>query len=447
MKNPLIRAAGQNFQLSKRATIPSDEFFSEQNSFELIKAPEAWDINTDAPEDLVVAVVEGADINHEDLKDNIWNNQGEIPNDGIDNDNNGYVDDYRGVNIADMTDNPIVDDHGTSVAGVIGARGDNGIGVAGMLWNVKMMIVSSNLTYVQIIESYEYIYDMRKKYNETNGAEGAKVVVTNASFGVDNAFPSSNSLFPIWCEAYNMLGSVGVLSTAAVSNSRIDIGENGDMPGTCNSEFLITVTDTNLQDELKGGFNPIHVDISAPGNSYTTDLNDSYSTFRGTSAATPIVSGAVAMMYAYPCEEVQVQSLENPASTARLLKNILLDNVDELDELSGMVNSGGRLNIFKAMQEVQSTFSSPKGDLGFIATFPNPADDLLNVLYRTSETSDYDLKIYDAFGRLVYAEFIPKICAKSKLEIPVSDFAQGMYFMSIENLNNIESTKFWVIRE
>ncbi len=443
-QNPLVRAAGQNFQAHKRTTIPNDQFFNNQESFDLIQAPEAWDINTSAPEDMVIAVIEGADINHEDLKDNIWTNPGEIEDDGIDNDNNGYIDDYFGVNIVDSSDTPIVDDHGTSVAGVIGARGDNGIGVAGMLWDVKMMIVSSNLTYVQIIESYDYVYEMRKKYNETNGEEGAKIVVTNSSFGVDNAYPDSHPLFNTWCEAYDLMGSVGILSAAAVTNNKLDIGALGDMPGTCPSDFLLTVTETNLDDELKAGFSVVHVDLSAPGRSYTTDLNNTYSIFRGTSAATPVVSGAVAMMYAYPCEGFQEQITTQPESTVLQLKEIILQSVDPIEEMNGVSVSGGRLNVFNAMQSLQEVFGAPKGSLSFTSVYPNPVQETLFVRYQTSEISDYDLKVYDSIGRLVYYEKIPKVCSKQEIEITTADFAPGIYFMSLENVNNIESTRFMV---
>ncbi len=444
--NPLISAAGQNFYVQKRATIPSDEFFNNQQSFDIIQAPEAWDINTSAPEDMVVAVIEGADISHEDIAENIWTNAGEIPNDGIDNDNNGYPDDYWGVNVEDSTDVPIVDDHGIAVAGIIGARGDNQIGVAGMLWDLKMMIVSSNLSYLKIIESYEYVYNMRKRYNETNGAEGAYVVATNASFGQDNRFIDENPLFAVWCDAYDLLGSVGILSIAAVNNSKVNIGEVGDIPGLCPSEYLITVTETDLEDKLKAAYNPIHVDLAAPGRSFTTDLNDSYSLFTGTSAATPIVTGAIAMMYSYPCQDFQMAARSESSQTALQLKRILLENVDQLDELAGMVESGGRLNVFNAMQSLQSFYGSPKGNLGFIKVYPNPilSNGLLSVEYQTPETTDYDLKIYDSMGRLVYHHIIPGICSPKVIEVPLDRFQIGSYFMSIENINNIKSTKFFV---
>ena len=443
-KNPLIKAAGQNFQTHHRSTIPNDEFFSNQQSFDLIQAPEAWDINTSAPEGMVVAVIEGADIDHEDLRDNIWTNSGEVPDDGIDNDNNGYIDDYFGVNVVDSTDNPVVNDHGTSVAGIIGGKGDNGKGIAGMMWDIEMMIVSSNLTFINIVESYDYVYNIRKKFNDSNGQEGAFVVVTNSSFGVNNAFPNQQAIYGIWCDMYDMMGSVGILSAVATSNNKINIDLEGDMPGLCQSDYLLVVTDTNLDDELSGGFSRNNVDLSAPGRSFTTDLNNSYSNFNGTSASTPIVSGAIAMMYSYPCEGFQEQVRVQPAQTALQLKDIMLESVDRIEELNDKAVSHGRLNIFNAMQSLQSQFGAPKGDLGFLNIFPNPVHDILNVSYQTSEVSPYDLKVYDAFGRLVYHHFIPELCAPSVIQIPTLSLASGTYFMSIENKNNIKSTKFTV---
>jgi len=108
----------------------------------------AWDIATGGltaqGDTIVVAVIDdGIDPNHEDLKDNLWKNYAEIPNNGIDDDNNGYIDDYLGWNSIEDNDNIDNDDHGTSVSGIIGAKGNNGIGVAGVNWNVKIMTINA----------------------------------------------------------------------------------------------------------------------------------------------------------------------------------------------------------------------------------------------------------------------------------------------------------------
>ena len=132
-------------------SIPNDGYFYNQWSFHNtgqtggtadadIDAPEAWDITTGS-DSVVIAVIDtGVLYNHSDLSSNIWNNPGEIPDDGIDNDGNGYTDDIRGWNFVNSTNDPIDDqEHGTHVSGIIGAVGNNAIGVAGVSWHVKIM--------------------------------------------------------------------------------------------------------------------------------------------------------------------------------------------------------------------------------------------------------------------------------------------------------------------
>ena len=97
------------------------------------------------------------------------------------------------------------------------------------------MIVSNNLQFDQIIEAYEYILKMRQLYNETDGEKGAFIVATNASFGAEGG-PDSNPFFPVWCDLYDDLGEVGVLSSGATSNATVDIDDIGDMPTSCPSD-------------------------------------------------------------------------------------------------------------------------------------------------------------------------------------------------------------------
>src|SRR5688572_12616147 len=201
-----------------RDTEPNDPAYINQSDMELIGMPEAWDIArggvTSKGDTIVVAIIDnGFEPNHIDLRDNIWKNREEIPNDDIDNDLNGYTDDYVGVNIATGDDqHPPGNHHGTSVAGIIGARGNNGTGISGVNWNVKMMLVSGANFESELIEAYEYVLDFRKKYNQTNGAEGAFVVVTNLSGGINNAWADDH---PLWCNMYDQLGEEGVLSVTA----------------------------------------------------------------------------------------------------------------------------------------------------------------------------------------------------------------------------------------
>src|SRR5690606_9496705 len=144
-------------------------------------------------------------------------NTDETPNNGIDDDNNGYVDDYDGWNAYNSTGNIPSANHGTHVAGIAGAIGNNEIGISGVNWNVKTMpIAGSSGNEATVVEAYAYALEMRARYNETDGDEGAFIVVTNTSFGVDMGDPTN---FPIWCSMYDELGEVGILSCAATANA------------------------------------------------------------------------------------------------------------------------------------------------------------------------------------------------------------------------------------
>jgi subtilisin family serine protease len=171
----------------------------------------------------VIAVVDdGYDFDHVDLVQNIWHNRDEIPGDQIDNDGNGYIDDYKGLNVLTGKDDHPKHQHGTQVCGVLGAKGNNALGVTGINWNVKLMLISNAGYESEVIEAYQYALDMRKKYDDTDGAEGAFVVATNLSGGIDFEFAQDH---PLWCEMYDKLGVAGILSVAAAPNHSISVDE------------------------------------------------------------------------------------------------------------------------------------------------------------------------------------------------------------------------------
>ncbi len=448
---PLVNIADFNFRLQYRNTFPDDSFYDEQWDMDRISAPEAWDITkgglTEDNVEIVIAVIEGGDIDHLDVQGNIWENTDEIPDDGIDNDDNGYIDDYYGINVMDSTDNPIKDSHGTSVMGIMGAKGNNTLGVTGVNWNIKLMIVSNNLNFDKIIESYEYVYQKRKAYNDSNGMEGAFVVATNSSFGVDDAFPDDNPFFPMWCEMYEMMGSVGVLSAGATTNAKMNIDFNGDMPATCSSDYLIAVTNTDIDDELAAGYSTTYIDLAAPGkNSYTLKPNSDYGTFGGTSAATPHVSGSVGLLYSLPCEGLMAQAKSNPSETALLIKKVILDGVDTLASLDGKTLTGGRLNLFNSLKLLQNEFGSTKGGLAISKIFPNPSTrGYIKVEYQTPEFKEYQINIFNSMGQLFYVETIPEFCAEQALNIETNDWPTGVYMITIGNSSDIVSSKFAII--
>lgn len=360
----------KNHYVTLRETIPSDTLFSQQwfhkntgqtggNVDADIDTPEAWDITTGGltthNDSIVVCIIEsqGVDINHIDLVDNIWHNYAEIPNDGIDNDNNGYIDDFDGWNVVTLDDAVGSGSHGTRVAGMVGATGDNVTGVSGVNWDVKMMIVKGQNANneASVIAAYNYPLVMRKKYNDTYGQEGAFVVVTNASWGIDNGQAADA---PIWCAMYDTLGAYGILNVAATTNSNSNVDIVGDLPTTCTSEYLLGVTMTNSQDIRAGsGYGPIHIDLAAPGFGVTlTTTGNLYNTTNGTSFASPCVAGAVALAYSTPCPEFINYAKFNPAAAALDMREYILSSTDFVSVLTGEVTTSGRLNAKNCIDSI-----------------------------------------------------------------------------------------------
>ncbi|MEL6191722.1 MAG: S8 family serine peptidase [Bacteroidota bacterium] len=317
-----------------------------------IDAPEAWERTTGGNaatgDRIVVAVVDdGFHVDHPDIQ--YWQNVDEIPDNGIDDDENGYIDDAICWNAYQQNGVMEEDNHGTQVAGIIGAIGNNGIGVAGVNWDVDIMpILGASIIESVVVESYLYILNERRIYNQSGGKKGSFVAVLNSSFGVDKGRPEE---FPIWCELYNELGQEGILCPVAVANSGIDVAVEGDIPTLCPSEFLISVSSSNQFDERNSAaFNSEFVDLVAPGSSIlTTSGNDSYRRISGTSFATPFVSGLASLLVAGACPSWMVMYKNHPEVGVQMLKDWIMQGVDTLDAFQGFTLSGGRINADKSL--------------------------------------------------------------------------------------------------
>jgi len=365
-----VSVAQFNHIVTPRVTTPNDTRYSEQwdmnNTGQSggtpdadIDAPEAWDVatggNTAMGDTIVVCVVDGGgDLTHPDIT--WWKNYQEIPGNGIDDDNNGYIDDYDGWNAIGNNGTIPSNSHATHVSGTVGAKGNNNQGVAGVNWKVKVMPVNGSTSSEAVaIKAYAYPYKMRKLYNETNGTKGAYVVSTNSSFGVDNGQPAN---FPLWCAMYDSLGRVGVLSAGAGPNNNVNIDVVGDIPTACPSPWLIAVTNTTNTDVKNSGagYGPINMDLGAPGTNILSTLpSNSYGLNTGTSMATPHVAGAIGLMYnAAGINFIQLGKVK-PDSLATYMKFAMLSTVDTLASLNTLVLSKGRLNLFKAVNKVKVT--------------------------------------------------------------------------------------------
>ncbi|MCB0517604.1 MAG: S8 family serine peptidase [Saprospiraceae bacterium] len=362
-RQPEAAEAQFNHILQFRATEPNDPNFSQQWQWVNtgqgggtvdadVDADLAWDITTGGKtasgDDIVVCVVEGCNRNHPDLQGNLWFNNDEIPNNGLDDDGNGYVDDYKGWNIGTDNDQVNSEDHGTTVSGMIGAKGNNSLMVTGINWDVKIMHVDfAGVSEANSIEAYTYPLIMRKRYNESGGTAGAFVVATNSSWGTDNGQPSSA---PLWCAFYDSLGAAGILSCGSTANNNVNIDVVGDLPTACPSEFMISVTATNNKDiRTFSAYGIENVDVGAPGeNVLSLGLNGT-TTQSGTSFASPLTAGIIGLLYSAPCISLGPDAISEPAATALKVRDALFAGVDVVPNLVGKVKYGGRVNAYNSL--------------------------------------------------------------------------------------------------
>ncbi len=438
-----IKFIQTNHQVSLRNKTPNDPDFSKQyhllnngqNGGKInsdIKASEAWSYytggNSYKGDTIVVAIVDaGCDIEHEDLKENIYINYREIPNDGIDNDTNGYIDDYKGYNVVTNSGNISKANHGTFIAGIIGAKGNNNLGIAGINWNIKMLPIEANTgDEAGVVAAYLYIYDQRKLYNQSNGKKGSFIVASNSSFGV---FQVKVSDFPIWCAMYDTLGKVGVLSVGATINNYLDIGNYGDVPSMCASNFLIMATNSDKNDELNAaGYSKQYIDLSAPATDiFSTETNNTYDYWSGTSFAAPQIVATAALLYHVPCSVFSYIYSNFPDSAALLIKNYILNGVDTIASHQNKTLSGGRLNIFNSIQllEQKNCYQLKINNISDNNTnfiYPNPANNILYIIYSETEKNRL-VSLIDISGKTILQTDLGFI--------DVSSFANGIYFIKI----------------
>ncbi|MFN7649163.1 MAG: S8 family serine peptidase, partial [Acidobacteriota bacterium] len=342
--NPLVELAEPDYLVSidQTQTLPNDASFTQlwglHNTGQTggtanadINAPEAWSLRTSASSIIVGVVDTGVDYNHPDLAANMWTNPGEIPNNSIDDDNNGYIDDVYGINAITNTGNPMDDNsHGTHVAGTIGAIGNNGIGVTGVAWNVKLMALKflsaggsgSSSDAIKCIE-----------YALTKGVH----ILSNSWSG--GGF--SQTLY----DAINSAKNQGVLFVAAAGNASSNNDSGPTYPGSFDLPNVVAVAATDANDAQAGysnyGYRRVH--LAAPGSGiYSTLPGNQYGLKSGTSMATPHVAGALALLKA-----------QFPALAYDELIRRLLLATDARSNLDQTTFSGGRLNLYRALSNLQ----------------------------------------------------------------------------------------------
>lgn len=457
-QSPLAQVAQWNHRATDRGIEPNDPNWNQQDDMVLINAPEAWTFSTGGVmtsrdsikgDTIVAAVLEkGILFTHPDLAPNRWYNRAEIPNNNIDDDLNGARDDYGGWNPRHNNDSlGTKANHGTGVAGIMGAKGNNGVGISGVNWDVKLMGLTNVEFESEIIAGYAYVARMRRLYNQTQGQKGAFVVTSNSSFGLDNEKAADH---PLWCAMYDSMGVVGIISVGATSNSNVNVEMQGDMPTTCNSEFLITVTNTDgLGNKIpSAGYGATSIDLGAPGDATYTTANignntPGYANLGGTSSATPHVSGAVALLYSIGCDRFTNDALSDPVTCARRVRDVILTNTEANGTLSGKTTTGGYLDIRKAIDGILNICDGAVGSLDFLDVRYYAVTNRYQVFYQTSIFEPHTFRIHNTLGQLIYEEEIRPLGFQSNyVEFDSSKLSHGMYVMSISRGKAVKSRQF-----
>ena len=448
----------------KIAYIPNDPLYFEQWYLDKIQVPQAWDLTRGGSADVTVAVLDtGVDIDHPDLKNNIWSNKDEIKGDGIDNDHDGYIDDINGWDFINNVPNPkpkfdeAFDSngihHGTLIAGIIAGTGDNSAGTAGIAFKSKIMSLrvlnsEGSGTVEHVIQAVKYAVD-----------NGAKVI--NLSFvGTNKSYFLSEALKNAWQK--------GVIIVAAGGNETT--GEPVNLNNTPNypvcldeddENFIIGVAAVDSADK-KASFSNYGskcIDISAPGTRIYGPLvyNPNYDNFKeyyggywsGTSIAAPVISGLAALVWSV-----------NPLLTQKQVQDFIISQADNINSLNpGLENQlgSGRVNAYKTIERtfnqagelpqsyyivtgagpgggphirIFDLYGQPKG--GFFAyakTFTGGVNvasgdvdgDGRDEIITSGATSNTQIKIFDLYGNLKNEFFAYQSSFKGGVNIAAGD--------------------------
>lgn len=364
--NPNIEYTERNSRAEKSplpmpvsAPLEVEKSFKAANLFNDPKVDRIWSFNdadrngvsvnaayqtygTSATSTIIVAVVDtGIDVNHEDLKDVVWVNAGEIPGNGIDDDGNGYVDDVNGINtlVRDNQgratgNNRDTHSHGTHVSGTIGAKQNNGIGIAGIASNVRIIGIKTvpdngDETDVNVAESFIYA-----------AKSGAKII--NCSFGKGRN--EGGKLIPETLQYIQ--DNYGVLVIAAAGNDASDIDKKLTYPASHQSDNLLIIASTTKTGSMSGfsNYGKINVDVAAPGSDvYSTAPNNRYVSMSGTSMASPTTTGVAAEILSHYPELSPIQ-----------LKQVIMNSVNTDYRYKDKMVTGGRIDLLKGLELARS---------------------------------------------------------------------------------------------
>lgn len=304
-----------------------------------IDAPEAWSVTTGAPRAVVAVVDQGVNIDHPDLDGNVWTNPDEVPDNGVDDDNNGYVDDVHGwdfVNkdntLYDQEDEDYEKSHGTHVAGIVAAEGNNGLGGVGVAHGARIMPLKvsspTGISASRVIAALRY-------------ASGEGVRISNNSYGCLQSTPTSPCYNSLLAEEIRKADAAGHLFVSSSGNEAKDTDVTAHYPSGYDSPNVVSVASTDENDRLGVGSNygAASVDLAAPGTNIWSTTPDFFFDYRsGTSMAAAHVAGVAALVKS-----------QSPDLGHLQVKERILQGADEKDALKGRTASGGRLNAAGAL--------------------------------------------------------------------------------------------------
>ncbi len=353
-EDPRVEYAEPDYLVYAMDTVPNDPFFTQlwgmskagcsicDPGFETpnIDATRAWDITTGSDDIVAVVLDTGVDLQHEDLSDNAWVNPREIAGNGVDDDGNGFVDDVNGWNFFDGTNKTFRDNgedfHGTHVAGSIGAVGNNGRGVTGVAWHVKIMSLKflggsqGKGSTSNAVRGINYAIDMRNR--------GVNVRVINASWGGGS---DSQALRQAIADANN----AGILFVCAAGNDGNNIDSFPDFPASYAPDLpnAISVAAVSIGGSLASFSNVGHhsVSLAAPGVNIMSTLptnSGGYGSLSGTSMSTPYVSGIAVLVWS-----------REPSLTPGEVKQRIIDTSEPLPSLVSLVARSGRASAYDAL--------------------------------------------------------------------------------------------------
>ncbi len=372
--DPNIEFAEPNYLQYTQATQPNDPSYGTQRYFARIDAANAWDVTTGS-HNVVVAIIDtGVNWSHEDLSSNIWRNSDEIEGDNADNDGNGFIDDIRGWDFVSVSASSVfagedagpadndpmdVQGHGTHVAGIVGADGNNGLGVTGVNWNVSLMPLragyksTSGSGVLQITDTAAALI-----YAADNGAD-----IVNMSFGS----PYSTHTQKV---AIDYCISAGVLLVAAAGN---DSSDRPQYPANFEGVISVAATQSSSDDRAHFTNHGVWVDIAAPGSSiYSTTVNGSYGYMSGTSMASPVIAGVAALVKAAHPDWNADQIERHLLATAANINSANPDDVNQFG--AGRVDAAASVQLSTSPTKLSVISIWPEEQSGNIDGYLDPGE-------------------------------------------------------------------------